>query len=180
MTKQSYVDAQEKHLIRKFLVSHFSLQKIVGLPGPDINHYLKWCEDNGFKQIEAWEKESAVAMSQLSDLQELNFSYNIGDIIDADPNKNDVLYDLDFCATIVTLEKHIKKFRKNFIMTFSRRVKGGMNIKKFINIVGEKATSIIEKSSPVSHVLCDTNKGSRYIYLEYQDTSPMCCIAKIK
>lgn len=180
MTKESYKNAQQKHAVREFLVSHFPFESIVGLPGPDINHYLKWCDLHGFKQIEAWEKEPIIAISQMFQVKKLDFSYNMGDIIHADANMNNTLYDLDYCCTIVDMEEHIKKFRKNFIMTFSRRIKGGMNINKFIKIAGEKATSIINKTRPINHVLCSTNKGSRYIYLEYQDTSPMCCIAKIK
>lgn len=176
-TKQSYADAVNKHIVRDFMFSHFQLSRIVGLPGPDIQQYLEWCKSKGFNEIEAWEYEPLVAIKQLSELQSELHSYNIGDIINAEL-RADTLYDLDYCRTIKYMKNHMLKFKKNFIMTFSRRLKG-FNPNMFFNMIGEKITSSKECNSPIAHTIYNTNNG-RYIYAPYFDTSPMFSIAKIK
>jgi len=137
MTKSTYRDASNKRIAREFLVSYFPFNSIVGLPGPDMQDYLQWCKNHGFTEIEAWEYEPVVAINQLSTGINDQISYNVGDIIHTVPDRDNVLYDLDFCATI----------RYNV---------------------------------PMEYAVYKTNKNSEFIRVDYCDSSPMCCIAKIK
>jgi hypothetical protein len=180
MTKSTYRDASNKRIAREFLVSYFPFNSIVGLPGPDMQDYLQWCKNHGFTEIEAWEYEPIVAINQLSTGINDQISYNVGDIIHTVPDRDNVLYDLDFCATIATLKEHVKRFTKNYIMTFSRRVKGGMPMSQFLDIIGEKCISKSRYNVPMEYAVYKTNKNSEFIRVDYCDSSPMCCIAKIK
>jgi hypothetical protein len=60
MTKHTYINASNKHAVRNFLFSYFRFNSVVGLAGPDINNYLKWCESKGYNDIEVWENEPSV------------------------------------------------------------------------------------------------------------------------
>ena len=60
MTKRTYLNAEKKHAIRDFLFSYFTFNTIVGLAGPDINDYIKWCKSKGYDIFEIWENEPSV------------------------------------------------------------------------------------------------------------------------
>lgn len=177
MTKPTYVDAIAKKNIREFLFSHYKFNKIIGLAGPDINHYVSWCKSKGFTDIEIWEESPDILMYQMINAQHA-VNIKLGNILNAEL-KNNVLYDLDYCVTIKHMGEHIKKFAKNFIMTFSLRAGIDFTIKKFFSDRRETIIKAIEKLSPIKHTIFITDNG-KYIYTPYCDTSAMCCIAKIK
>lgn len=181
MTKVSYAQAENKKKIREFLFSFFKQQtSIVGLAGPDINDYLEWCKKKGYTNIEVWEDNPKVMMKQLSEIKtEFPVTYKFGDILSA-LHSDKVVYDLDFCSTILTLYNHVKKFKQEkFIMTFCTRAVGNEEtIRKFFKERKEKVTNRIEKFEPVHHYSIQTQFG-KYIVAPYFDTTPMLCIAKI-
>ncbi len=177
MTKPTYLDAVNKKQVREFLFSHFPFNSIIGLAGPDINHYINWCEAKGFEEIEIWEISPDVMINQIMNIKHpVNMKF--GNILNAEVKKN-VLYDLDYCVTVKYMRDHIQKFVDNFIMTFSLRAGLDYTINKFFKDRKETIIKTVDKSSPVIHKIFTTDKG-KYIYTPYFDTSAMCCIAKIK
>ena len=44
-TKTTYIDASRKRAVREFLFSFFNEDGIVGLAGPDIYEYIRWCKE---------------------------------------------------------------------------------------------------------------------------------------
>ena len=177
MRKPTYLDAINKKIVREFLFSHFSFTSIIGLAGPDVNHYISYCKEKGFTDIEIWEVSPDVMIKQLMDIKHpVNMKF--GNILNAEV-KNNVLYDLDYCVTVKFMKEHIQKFLSNFIMTFSLRVGVDYTINKFFKDRKETIIGVIEKSSPIPYTIFTTNLG-KYIYTQYFDTSAMCCIAKIK
>jgi len=178
--KETYLGAAQKIAVREFLFSHFKFNTIVGLAGPDINEYLAKCKQNGYENIIIYERDLATAVKQMQIVDNHDFNYKIGDILYADPNLENTLYDLDYCVTARYMKEHIAKFKKNFIMTFSRRIKDVESMATFFKTRGEKIVNEIVKQSPVFHKVYETQNGGVYIYTPYHDTSNMFCIAKIK
>lgn len=177
MTKPTYLDAKNKIALRKMLFSHYSYNKIIGLAGPDINHYIKWCKLRGFKDIEIWEQNPNVLLKQLSEIK-TPVSLKYGNILNAEL-KNDVLYDLDYCSTIKHMDEHIYKFRDNkFIMTFSLRYSEKQTMQTFFDVLGEKIVIKGRVNSPIHHFKISTENG-KYIYAKYRDTSSMCIFSKL-
>lgn len=177
MTKSTYLDAERKHAVREFLFSYFQFNTIVGLAGPDINDYIKWCKSKGYDTFEIWEIEPAVAMKQLCEVKH-PISYKFGDILNAVPTEN-ALIDLDYCVSVRHMKDHIKKFVNNFIMTFSTRIGVKETIKRFFQYRGEKIISEYEFDGPGLQNIVFNTKLGRYLFITYFDTSAMCCIAKI-
>lgn len=177
--KLTYTDSNEKIAVREFLFQQLLFKHVIGLPGPDINEYwMKWV-NRGCKSVEMYENDTLTAVTQLRKIQPFkNIKYNIGDIINAPANKKDTLYDLDFCCTAKSAIEHIKKFRENFIMTFSTRLGVNNTIKTFFSAREEKILSRWNNKTPIDHLVILTNKG-KYIMATYCDTSAMCSIAKI-
>jgi len=178
--KETYLGAAQKIAVRNFLFSQFNFNNIVGLAGPDINEYLAKCKENGFKNIIVYERDIETAIKQMQIVDNHDFQYRIGDILHANPNLEDTLYDLDYCVTARYMKEHIAKFTKNFIMTFSRRITDIESMATFFKTRGEKIVKEIVKQSPVLHTVYKTHNGGIYIYTPYHDTSNMFCIAKIK
>lgn len=180
MTKVSYKDADKKKAVRQFLFSHYKKSKIVGLAGPDINDYIKWCKDNGFEVDEVWERDPRVMMRQLTDLKhDLNFKYRFGDIDNTDPNKENTVYDLDYCGSMKTLFKSVMKFKKTAVITFSLRGYGTeKTLKDFFRSRKEKVIHQTTKMKPMKHIVITTTEG-KYIATPYFDTTPMLSVAKI-
>lgn len=177
--KETYLQAANKIAVREFLFSYFKFNNIVGLAGPDINEYLAKCKENGFKDIVIYERDLETAVKQMQIVNNHDFQYKIGDILHADPDLENTLYDLDYCVTARYMKEHIAKFKKNFIMTFSRRIKDVESIATFFKTRGEKVIKEFQLKNPILHTLYKTNEGV-YIYVPYRDTSNMFCIAKIK
>lgn len=178
MTKYTYTDAEKKKMVRDYLFSYFTFNKIVGLAGPDINVYLDFCKSKGFDDVEVWENEPAVMMKQLSEAK-APVRYKFGNILEADLNK-DVFYDLDYCVSVRYMKEHIQKFKDNFIMTFSTRIGVQETMEKFFQFRGEPIVNQYDVEGPgLRNILFQTTLG-KYLFVTYFDTSAMCCVAKIK
>lgn len=181
--KTTYKDASNKKAVRDFLFSLFAkqqLSKIVGLGGPDINDYIDWCKSKGFNEFEIYENHTPTLFEQIRKIKAgvgVNLKY--GDILNADANRKNVLFDLDYCVTTRYMSQHIKKFKGRFIMTFSRRLQEKETISTFFKARGEKLIQAITNYSPLEHTIFKTDVGNKYIYVKYHDTSSMCCFAKI-
>jgi hypothetical protein len=177
--KRTYLDSFNKKAVRDFLIDQFTFNEVVGLPGPDINEYLQYFQDRGVQKFEMYELDRLTLINQLRRLRtSAMVSLKCGDILSAEPNKEGVLYDLDFCRTARYLKDHIAKFKQNFIMTFSRRITDFETITTFLEARKERIIKTVEKIAPLKHTVFTTNAGE-YILVNYHDTSNMCCIAKI-
>lgn len=177
MTKNTYLNAENKHAVREFLFSYFTFNNIVGLAGPDINDYIKWCKSKGYDAFEIWEMEPTIAMKQLSEVK-YPVNYKFGDILNATPSE-DKLLDLDYCVSVRYMKEHVKKFTNNFIMTFSTRIGIKETINKFFKFRGEKIINQYEFDGPGLQNTVFNTKLGKYLFITYCDTSAMCCIAKI-
>ena len=177
-TKENYEDAINKKVVREFLFSFFKFKSIIGLAGPNFNDYILWCIAKGYKDIEVWENTPDVMMHQLMTAKH-PVRMRFGDILQAEPDRIDTLYDLDYCNTVRYMTDHIAKFQNNFIMTFSRRITDVETISTFFKTRKEEITRTIIESNPFTHTFYETNKGSRYVFINYRDTSNMMCVAKI-
>lgn len=182
--KTTYENCTNKHIVRKFIfefyLNKYYYENVIGLPGPDINNYIKFCKERGFINLELYEILSEVLYKQLYTLniKEGNITLSRADIIQAIPNRGGTLYDLDFCRSIRHMSEYLKKFNENFIMTFSLRIGIQETINTFFNIKQEKIinTEIINK--PITHTIYST-QNNKYLFVKYFDTSAMCCFAKI-
>lgn len=177
MTKETYVNAAKKKLIRDWIFSKIPVNKIVGLAGPDINQYIEWCVGKNYTDINIFEKDAAVLLKQLSDIHYSNVNI-VNDDIDTTEIYPNTVYDLDYCCTIKSV-KNLDKFKDRFVATFSLRgVSADETVDEFIKQRKEKFVDIMSFTKPFKHDIFATNK-SGYIFTIYRDTSPMCCIAKI-
>lgn len=182
MKKETYIRSLKKKIVREFLFSFFNEKSIIGLAGPDINDYVEWCKEKGYENLQLWENDSNVMLNQFKSLKtESTFEYKYGNILNAEPNKRDTLYDLDYCGTIKTLYDHVKKFKEGkFVMTFCMRGSTkNQSIESFFKNRNESIRTRFEKTEPLDHVVIGTDFG-KYILATYRDGSPMLCIAKIK
>lgn len=173
-------DRKKKKEVRNFLFSFYAdmqLNKIVGLAGPQIGDYVNFCKSRGYTEFEIYEKDGLTAIHQLVQLKD-RVELKLKDILEANPDQPNALFDLDYCVTVRHMKEHIAKFKNNFIMTFSSRVSQKETIDTFFSVREEQVIKTYVKTSPLKHTEYHTDKG-RYIHLVYRDTSPMCCIAKI-
>jgi len=184
--KTTYKDSTSKKQVREFLFSFFldrQLDKIIGLGGPDITDYIKFCESKGYTNFEIFENHADTMIRQLKQVKRIRtlakISLKYGDILEADANRHNVLYDLDYCCTVRYMRNHIAKFTNNFIMTFARRIPDKETIKIFFKSKNEKIVSRYERIKPFQHTIFKTEAGNKYVYIKYHDTSNMCCFAKI-
>lgn len=181
--KLTYKDSSNKKKVREFLFSLFTdlqLKKIVGLAGPDINDYINFCKSKGYDQFEIYENHLPTAFDQIKFLRtKAKLSLSYGNILNADASRSDVLFDLDYCVTAKFMRGHIKKFKNNFIMTFARRIDDRETFKAFLNGKNETLKSVLTLFAPIKHSILTTEEGNTYYYVEYRDTSNMCCFAKI-
>lgn len=178
--KETYKDAYNKKAVREFLINRFQFQNIVGLAGPDIDDYISWCKAKGYKSFEIYENDGATLLNQFSKIEDnSNINLVFGDIVKAEENKNNTLYDLDFCASIKYLKEHVQKFKDNFIMTFSTRIGVSKTIDMFFGYRNEPVWKVTEINGPGNiNRIYETSRG-KYLFLTYFDTSAMCCFAKI-
>jgi len=181
--KKTYINAFNKHKCREFLFSLFAekqINKIVGLAGPDINDYVKFCKSKGYTEFEIYENHISTIFDQIRFLRtKSKVSLTYGNILNADVNRKNVLFDLDYCVTTKYMNLHLKKFNNNFIMTFSRRITNKETFDSFFKAKKETLKSILTVFSPIKHSILTTENGNTYYYVEYRDTSNMCCFAKI-
>lgn len=179
MDKLTYIDANNKKAVRDFMFSRLANKKfdsLIGLAGPDINDYINYCKSNGFDDIEIWENKPDVMMKQLSKVN-VPVRYKFGNIVTADA-VDGVFYDFDFTVSVRYMEEPIKKFKDNFIMTFSTRIGVQETIDKFFEFRGEIIKSVKDFTGPgLRNNIFNTNNGN-YLFMTYHDTSAMCCFAK--
>ena len=181
LRKLSYKDATQKKQVREFLFSQFAdlhLKKIVGLAGPDINDYINWCKSKGYNEFEIWENHTPTLIKQIREIRSSKVELKYGNILDTSEDRHNVLFDLDYCVTIRHMHDHIKKFKDRFIMTLVRRVKDEETISSFFSTRGESILWKLDKKEPLLHTIYKST-GGKYIFINYRDTSNMCCIAKI-
>jgi hypothetical protein len=181
--KMSYKDSSKKKETREFLFSLFAeqqLNKIVGLAGPDIHDYINFCKSKGYDEIEIYENHIQTAIEQVKYLRTKGrVTLTFGDILNANSDRKDVLYDLDYCVTTRYMRSHLRKFNNNFIMTFARRINDNETFNCFFKAKKETLKSILTVFSPIKHSILTTEEGNNYYYVEYRDTSNMCCFAKV-
>jgi hypothetical protein len=180
-TISQHPDRNRKKEVRDFLFSLFRdmhLRKIVGLAGPNIQDYIDFCKSQGFTEFEIYEKDGLTAIHQLTTVND-KIVLKLTDILNADANEPDVLFDLDYCVTGRYMEPHMAKFLNRFIMTFSIR---GVSVKetmeRFFRVRDEKVIGTAYPRYPFPATEYFTNKG-KYLQLSYRDTAPMMCLAKI-
>ena len=182
MTKSTYLNCERKKAVRDFLLQQFNYSNIIGLAGPDIREYVNNVRFANCNKIKIYENNSGILFKQLSEINKSDkrVHINYSNIYNASPEEQNTLYDLDYCRTIRSLKEHVRKFKNNFIMTFSLR-KCGMQetLQIFFNERKEQIISSFKQLSPVPHTIFNTNEG-KYIYCAYRDNTPMCCIAKIQ
>jgi len=181
--KLSYREASNKKKTREFLFSLFAqqqLNKIVGLAGPDVDDYIKFCKSKGYSEFEIYENHIPTIFEQIRFLRTKGkISLTYGNILDADADRENVLFDLDYCVTARFMRSHLKKFNKNFIMTFARRITNKETFDSFFNAKKETLKSVLTLFTPLKHSILTTEEGNVYYYVEYNDTSNMCCFAKV-
>jgi len=136
--KSTYLDSKEKIAVRNFLFSLFKFDNIIGLVGPDINECIDKYKKHGFKNITIYERDLDTFIKQMQVTENHDFKYIFGDIFYADADLENTLYDLDYCVTVRYMAADIAKFKKNFIMTFSRRIDDKESLSTFFKARKEK------------------------------------------
>lgn len=181
--KISYNHAFNKKKARDFLFSLFTqqqLNKIVGLAGPDVPDYIEFCKSKGYTEFEIFENHIPTVLEQIKYFRtQAKVKLTYGNILDTNADRDDVLFDLDYCVTARHAHQHLKKFKNNFIMTFARRIKDEETFNAFFKARGEQLKSVLTLFTPLKHSILTTEEGNKYYYVEYRDTSNMCCFAKI-
>ena len=174
-------DRNRKKEVRDFLFSFFTdmqLNKIIGLAGPKIEDYIEFCKSKGFNEFEIYEKDGLTAIHQLTSLND-KVALKLTDILNANPDEPNTLYDLDYCVTGRYMQPHMAKFQHRFIMTFSIR---GVSVKETMErFFKARNESLLKTAYPPYPFPCTeyyTNKG-KYLQISYRDTAPMMCLAKI-
>jgi len=180
--KLTYKEASNKKKTRDFLFSLFAqqqLDKVVGLAGPDVHDYIDFCKSKGYTEFEIYENHIPTIIDQIKFLRtKAKISLTYGNILNAHPDREKVLYDLDYCVTAKFMRSHLKKFNKNFIMTFARRISDKETFDTFFKAKKETLKSVLTLFTPIKHSILTTEEGNTYYYVEYRDTSNMCCFAK--
>ena len=143
------------------------------------NDYLEWCRSKGCDAFEVYENNTNVLLTQIKNIRNASkLSIKLGDILQADASRDNVLFDLDFCASVRYLKEHIAKFKNNFIMTFSTRIGVQETINTFFAARSETIVHTKDVDGPIKHTIFETDNGT-YLFIRYFDTSAMCCFAKI-
>lgn len=182
---KTYKDRKRKYICHGFilntLLENYRFTQVVGLGGPDINPYCKRLTNLGINRFEIWENDQKTANKQRNQLK-YKARMRFGDVLKANPERVNTLYDLDFTMSVNKHLDHIAKFKDNFIMTFCiRKIGTERTINEFFKARKEDILSIINYKEDVKYRVINTNMGE-YMYLTYRDMAgpPMCCIAKIK
>lgn len=181
---KTYKNRTRKHICHGFilntLLEYYKFTQVVGLGGPDINPYCKKLIKIGIKKFEIWENDQKTAKKQLDRIK-YPARMRFGDVLKANPERINTLYDLDFTMGVDNYLEHIAKFKERFIITMCiRKIGTERTLNEFFKARGERIKSIMEYKDEIKYKMINTNAG-KYIYSTYRDMQgpPMCCIAKI-
>lgn len=181
--KVDYSKAYRKKLVQKVVFDDFKQRgftKLIGLAGPNISDYLSFAKSKGIKQAEVYERDHVNLIYQMQDFKPvIKTIVKFQDVYNADV-RDDVIYDLDFCCTIKNAVPHIRKFKKNAIITLALRKIGLMpTLKKFSKIVSKVKPDIqlnVEINKNYKVHLLHFGKTISYTAYQYFDTTPMLLI----
>lgn len=192
MLLKTYKKRIEKKRSREFLFSFFTEKELVGLAGPDINETVDWYANKGFNKIHIYENDKNTILKQIKKYNlKIPITHTFGDIIESKIDNKNVVFDLDFTKSIMTMDAHVKKFKNSkFVMTFALRpISFNATVRKFFLIRKEKILSKKLNEADVNYMgskkipyfEIKTNNG-KYIILKYKDKKAlnMICLAKIK
>ena len=182
MKKLDYSKAYRKKLVQQIVFDDFrerGMTKLVGLAGPNITDYLSFVKSKGIKQAEVYERDYVNLIHQMADFKPpIKTTVKYQDVLDADVYEG-VIYDLDFTCTIKNAAPHIKKFKKNAIITLALRKIGLVpTLKKFCKLVSNLKPDIklnVELNPNYKVHLLNFEDVSYTVY-QYYDTTPMCLI----
>jgi hypothetical protein len=182
INKIDYSKSYKKKLVQNIVFNDFKergIKKLVGLAGPNITDYLSLVKSKGIKQAEIYERDYTNLIYQMQDFRpSIKTTVKYQDILHADVQEG-VIYDLDFCCTIDSAEEHIKKFKKNAIITLALRGVGLIpTLEKFCELVNDFKSSIqlnVYKTENFKMHVLHFEKISYTVY-HYCDTSPMIVI----
>jgi hypothetical protein len=180
--KTDYSKSYKKKLVQQIVFDDFKqrgMNKLVGLAGPNITDYLSFVKSKGIKQAEVYERDFVNLIYQMQDFKPpIKTTVKYQDILNADVQES-VIYDLDFCCTINSVEPHIKKFKKNAIFTLALRGVGLIpTLQRFCKIVSEFKFDIqlnVHQTPNFKMHVLHFGKESYTVY-QYCDTSPMIVI----
>lgn len=163
------------------------IKKLIGLGGPNIRQYLLFLKSQGIKHAEIYEYDISKMAIQLSKYQpviESQIKYQ--DILNAEPNRPDTLYDLDFCCSIKSAANHVYKFTDNVIITLSIRPIGlNKTISEFAKLVDRTTNPEFEWIETITNKLGKfklyklTTKKHKYDCYVYKDSTPMLTIKSL-
>lgn len=155
--KLDYSEAKNKRTFQRGAFKLAENKIITALPGPNLNLYTSILHDNGFRKMIFFENNQKIFFNNMFSIPK-NVEYYYDDILNN--LDNNTYYDLDFCCSVISIEKYLKKI--NFLKEFSMTLAVG----RVISI--KQTLSILEKFE---------NEGF-YKYFLYRDTFPMLGIIK--
>lgn len=185
MSKLDYSQSYRKKEVQNIVFSEakqtLGYKKLIGLAGPNITDYLSFVKKMGIKEAEVYENNYTHMLYQMGNFKPpINTTVKFQDVYSA-PLYQDVIYDLDFCCTIINAHKHIRKFNKSkSVITLSLRGVGLMpTIKKFCKLVRNIGKPIIKLNVLITpnykkHII--NYENAMYTLYEYRDTSSMLTI----
>jgi len=145
--KETYKNAFSKRLVQNKVLKSQN-KRIIGLGGPDILDYVNILRSKGFEDITIYEKDPSVYAKQLEDKPDCKLIF--GNILEN--LKENAFYDLDFCASINSVEPYLHKI---------------LRIKEFVLTVSIRPIGLVE-------TICTFNNyGGDSEFVQYTDTSPM-------
>lgn len=181
--KTTYKSSVNKRMIQKRLYDSIKgkYDHLIGLGGPDLNDYLKVVCNAGIKSATIYEYNVDQLFRQMStQLNVLPTQVVYKDILNSPSNKPNTFYDLDFCCSIQTARKHVRKFRNDPSMfTFALRPMGMEDtVREFVKIKqGNKNFELILEEIKPTHRMYNLHlEGSNQQVYIYFDSFPMLVI----
>ena len=180
--KIDYTKAYKKKVVQQIVFDDFKqrgMTKLVGLAGPNITDYLSFVKSKGIKSAEIYENNYGNLLYQMQNFKSpIQTTINYQDVYFANDEQH-VIYDLDFCCSIKNAAPHIKKFKKNAIVTLALRGIGLMpTLKQFCKLVSKLKPEFelnVEVTSNFKRHLVHLGNQS-YTAYQYSDTTPMVLI----
>jgi hypothetical protein len=183
MVKTTYESSFHKKVVQNIVFKDFKMRKfkkLIGLAGPNISSYLLFIKKMGIKQAHIYENNNEQIINQVLDFKPIIPTTVIfEDILNA-PVKDDTIYDLDFCCSILNAREQIKKFKNNAIITLSIRPFGlKKTINEFCKLISKNKT-VINYNTKITnsykmHLIILSNKKIYECY-QYRDSTSMLTI----